>query len=120
MSPTFQPTGGETRFEILLNRLEATLAPGGDTSLLTNPGTREFTALNWLANSDPANLPVRSTAKRILVERYTLALLYFSTGGTSWENQYNFLSADSVCNWNDDEGVFCIGSFVNEISMREC
>jgi hypothetical protein len=47
-------------------------------SLLTNPGTREYEALQWLANSDPANLPLETTAIRILVERYTVALLYFT------------------------------------------
>jgi hypothetical protein len=115
-----------TRFEDLVSLIGPTLALGGAKSLFsTNPGddgTEEFAALNWLANSDPANLPIHTTAKRILVERYTLALLYFSTSGTSWLNQYNFLSADTVCNWNDGigNGVFCSGAFVNGISMREC
>jgi hypothetical protein len=124
-SPTPLPIVPITRFEDFVGQIGPTLAPGGDTSLLTNPGTREYEALNWLANSDPANLPMH-TDKRILVERYTLALLYFSTGGASWMNQCNFLSADTVCNWNDrndkteQHGVFCTGYYVNEISMREC
>jgi hypothetical protein len=124
-SPTSQPTVAATRLQILVDRIGPTLVPDDDTSLLTNPDTPEFEALNWLANIDSANLPIGATVKRILVERYTLALLYFSTGGSSWVNQYNFLSADTVCDWNDGEfdgenGVFCIGAFANAISMREC
>jgi hypothetical protein len=124
-APTPSPTLALTpsRLQILLNRIGTTLATGGDKSLLTDPDTHEYEALQWLANSDPANLSVQTTAKRILVERYTLALLYFSTGGTSWGNQYNFLSADTVCDWNDgidENGIFCIESLVNDISMREC
>ena len=121
---TPQPTPeGTTRFQTLLNRIGPTLvAPGGDTSILTNPFSLEFEALQWLANSDLANLPISVTPQRILVERYTLALLYISSSGASWVNQFNFLSVETVCNWNDGkkEGVFCMGSFVNEISMREC
>jgi hypothetical protein len=124
--PTPQPTEAITRFQTLVSQIGPTLlvAPGDDTSILTNTGTRQFEALDWLANSDPANLPILTTSNRILVERYTLALLYFSAGGTSWVNQYNFLSADTVCNWNDggddpENGVFCVGAFVNAISMRE-
>jgi hypothetical protein len=124
--PTYSPTPQPTisRLPILLNRIGTTLAPDGDMSLLTNPGTRQYEALQWLANSDPANLPLETTAIRILVERYTVALLYFSTGGTSWWDQHNFLSADTVCNWNDGndwgDGIFCIGPLVHVIFLREC
>jgi hypothetical protein len=117
------------RFEELVNKIGTAIAPGGDLTALSNPVALEFKALDWLANSDPANLPIDTTNKAILVERYTLSLLYFSTGGPSWGNKYNFLSSDTVCKWNNDglnqaepAGVFCNDGSpknVNEISMRK-
>ena len=38
------------------------------------------------------------------VQRYILALLYFSTGGLHWNNQNKWLSTNSVCDWF---GVYC-------------
>ena len=115
-----------TRFDDLLSRIGSIIAPGGDTSVLTDPTSREYQVLDWLASSDPANLPIFTTTERILWERYTLVLFYFSAGGESWVNQYKFLSADTICNWNDElaqnkpKGVVCEGSFVTSIVMREC
>ena len=37
----------------------------------------------------------------ILVERYVIVVLYFATNGEGWEDQSNFLSASSVCEWNN-------------------
>ena len=38
------------------------------------------------------------------VQRYILALLYFSTDGLHWHNQNKWLSTNSVCDWF---GVYC-------------
>jgi hypothetical protein len=42
--PHLNPTVADTRFQILVDRMGPTLVPDGDTSLLTNPDTREFDA----------------------------------------------------------------------------
>jgi hypothetical protein len=45
-----------------------------------------------------------------LVKQYILAVLYFATSGEGWGGQLNFLSASSVCEWNNGErGVLCNG-----------
>ena len=57
--------------------------------------------------------------REALVERYVLALVFFSLNGKEWDLERNFLSSRHVCEWNDqpfetgwkDEdlkhGVFC-------------
>jgi hypothetical protein len=68
--------------------------------LVSDPSTSQFAALSWLAESDPANLPLESTPLSVFQDRFILATLYFSTNGESWTNQYNFLSAAGICDWN--------------------
>ena len=49
------------------------------------------------------------------IQRYILALLYFSAGGLQWHNQNKWLSNDSVCNWY---GVFCeVPGIVSKIEI---
>jgi hypothetical protein len=51
--------------------------------------------------------------------------LYYSLGGTSWAAQYNFLSEDDVCEWNDSQdenggthnGIFCTNGEITELSL---
>jgi hypothetical protein len=79
-----------------------------DTEALQDESSPQFQALRWLANNDPAVLDLNSTPTAILVERYVLAVLYFSTsaeGGLT--NAPNLLSpSSSVCEW---KGVSCNG-----------
>jgi hypothetical protein len=77
--------------------------------LVSDQSTPQFEALSWLAESDPANLPVESTPLSTLQQRFILATLYFATNGESWTQQYNFLTETDICNWNDEtlNGVTC-------------
>ena len=69
--------------------------------------THEHDALVWLAYSDPKPLDATAHIDEI-IERFVLANFYFSTGGDGWNQQSNFLSKKSVCEWNDKtSGVFC-------------
>jgi hypothetical protein len=87
-----------------------------DLEALGNESSPQFQALQWLANNDTAMLDLDDRPTEI-VERYVLVLLYFSTSAegrlnaTSSEgglNMLNFLSASSVCDWNNGErGAFC-------------
>jgi hypothetical protein len=81
-----------------------------DVDALQDESSPQFRALRWLANEDTAVLDLDSTPPVFLVERYVLAVLYFATSGGGWSDQLNFLSASSVCDWNNGEiGVFCNG-----------
>jgi hypothetical protein len=81
-----------------------------DAEALQEDSSPQFQALRWLANEDTAVLDLDSTPTVILVQRYVLAVLYFATSGEAWRDEGNFLSASSVCMWNNGErGVFCNG-----------
>gem|GEM_PF-4963087 len=56
----------------------------------------------WLDDLDKQT--TESLQDNAHVQRYILALLYFSTGGLHWHNKNKWLSTESVCNWY---GVFC-------------
>jgi hypothetical protein len=68
-------------------------------------GPSQIEALNWLADDDPANLDLDLVSTNELLERFIIALLYFSTGGKkNLDDSSGFLSAVSVCGWI---GVVC-------------
>jgi hypothetical protein len=49
------------------------------------------------------------------LERFVVALLYFSTKGETWDDSSKFLSAMSICGWS---GVSCdISMVVIDISL---
>ena len=118
-SPTMAPT--RHRLEELRDVLESL---SGDA--LYDPSTPQYEALDWVANVDLLQLPIDSD-NRELIERYGLVLFYYAANGPSWERQFDFLSATSVCSWNVagywsdpcfSEGVFCDSDgFVNEIFL---
>mmetsp|Transcript_49757 Transcript_49757/g.53703 ORF Transcript_49757/g.53703 Transcript_49757/m.53703 type:complete len:814 (+) Transcript_49757:93-2534(+) len=73
-----------------------------------------YAALNWIATldleTDVFDMPIQ-----LLVERYVLAVLYYTTGGLrTWNDKLSFLSSKDVCEWNNDnnsiylleEGIF--------------
>jgi hypothetical protein len=60
-------------------------------------------ALNWLMKDDTGS-NITTTDPAILLERYAMACLYFSTNGDTWTQETNFLSNASVCDWNGNWG----------------
>jgi hypothetical protein len=88
-----------------------------DRRALYSPGTPQFQALTWLVYDDPANLNFQLLPSKEdeLLERYVIALLYFSTGGDNWDDSSEFLSAFSVCSWN---GVECDPLFDNDVVVE--
>ena len=96
-SPTHQLN--HTKFE----RLKGILITSGatvDKSLFDDPSSAQYKALTWLAEKDQVQLIIDDNDSRIL-QRYVLAVLYFSTDGPNWTHQHNFLSTDKhECLWN--------------------
>jgi hypothetical protein len=69
-------------------------------------GTPQNEALNWLVNIDTF-LNESSTVESI-IDRYVLAVVYYSDDGVQWINQSDFLSSSSICAWhNVTTGAFC-------------
>ena len=74
--------------------------------------TPQSDAYDWLLNNDPANLDLDSLTEEELNQRYIAALFYFSLNGQNWVDQYGFLEASHVCEWNNGSsrkkmGVIC-------------
>jgi len=129
-SPTSPPlSASEQRFQMHLELLLPSLQgpPSfGTREAFDDPLSSHFLALDWLsstsflsnasvyttsmhddaddANAD-AGVTVSPTELRQLLQRYILALLYFSTRGPAWEHQFGFLSEASVCEWHDADGM---------------
>ena len=58
-------------------------------------------ALKWITHEDPAYL---STNDDSLLERYALAVFYFSTHRDSWKRSENWMTETGYCLW---EGIKC-------------
>jgi Leucine-rich repeat (LRR) protein len=82
------------------------LSPISGVETLTDPSTPQYKAIQWLAKEEDANMTLDSsiTDPDIVINRYVLAVLYFSTQGPSWHDQLGFLGQSSVCKW---KGVTC-------------
>ena len=71
-------------------------------------------ALMWITQDDPMQLPIPASdvpnsdpLAWKLLDRYAVAVLYFSTNGEQWTQDFSFLSGIDVCRWstarqNDD------------------
>jgi hypothetical protein len=88
---------------------------------LQDPTTPQYAALNWLANVDgyDPSIDFFITPEQVYIERYVLALLYFSTNGHAWKNQYNFILPTSICDWNDEKGNGVRGVLCNDLFYVE-
>jgi hypothetical protein len=123
-APTTAPTACTSR-ECLLGEI-LLQNEVSDAEALQDDSSPQFQALRWLANDDTAVLDLESTPTVIIVEQYVLAVLYFATRGEGWGDQLNFLSASSVCEWNNgSKGVSCneddlvVALFLGELKHGE-
>ena len=80
-------------------------------------------ALQWVTNIDP--LQVCPFDNRGILQRYILAVLYYSTGGDEWstcggkagtpcDGSERFLSKADVCSWH---GMLCSDNDLTEITL---
>jgi len=94
----------------LLDELSADIAPtDGDLLIVNNVTSPQGKALGWLQDDLITRTPGRSTST--VLERYALAVLYYSTSGeSSWS--FPSMNNDDVCNWNMIDLVF------NELRME--
>jgi hypothetical protein len=113
-SPTVSPTA-QDEFDYLVDLLEPI---SGDKLFLE--GSAQYQAFYWLLNEDPAMLDTTATRASTLINRYVLATLYYSTNGPGWIKDYNFLSDQHVCDWNNQggQGVDCFSNGNDPLSVR--
>jgi len=92
-APSFSPVPLET----LMEELRFWIAPTeADELPFMDHASPQSQALAWLQDDPITQTPGRST--RTVLERYALAVFYYSTSGPSW--RVDFLSRDDACTWN--------------------
>lgn len=99
----------ETSHHHSMKNLSSELVSAGLTAeeVLKDKSSPQYHALSWLANVDKT-----SKNDPFWKEKYALAVLFYSTSGTSvhkkpiggWANQENWMSDQGVCSWY---GVEC-------------
>mmetsp|Transcript_28148 Transcript_28148/g.41552 ORF Transcript_28148/g.41552 Transcript_28148/m.41552 type:complete len:537 (-) Transcript_28148:104-1714(-) len=67
---------------------------------LDNSSSPQARALQWLCCEDRHELPT-GEVRRIerIIQRYTLAVIFYSMGGSEWEKDFGFLSENHECKW---------------------
>jgi hypothetical protein len=102
-SPTSTPTSALTSAPTPDRRNEVEKIISAEIpSFQLGPSQEE--ALNWLAHHDPANLDFERVSPDEVLERFVIALLYFSTGSENLYDPAAVLLRSSVCDW---ERVVC-------------
>lgn len=101
--------GGEKENPVRRAALQKVVVNAGiaTESALSDPETPQYHALSWLANIDESKLD-----SSFLLERYALAVLYYSTAGTFdhvdpkgfWTKQDNWMTTKGICTWH---GITC-------------
>jgi Leucine Rich repeat len=116
-----------TALDSLLQELKPWIAPTEDDLLhFNNTASPQSLALTWQKDDPKVMSKDRDTS--VVLQRYVLAVLYYSTLGSGWDESYNFMSDADVCTWNNGtdsanggEGVF--GSTDNKtidwVAMRD-
>jgi hypothetical protein len=83
-------------------------APLSSDDALMDEFSPQYKALWWMVHEDPANMLLTmmganetqaSSMLRMIMERYTMVVLYFSTDGPNWVSAYDFLGNQSICDW---------------------
>lgn len=134
-TPTSAPTlancgiSAQVRAERILEILENAVV---DSSILANLGSPQGLATEWILNQDEA---VICPDDPKFLQRWVLAVIYFSTNGDQWVQcsanpaatddcgnvlpflgGTRFLSAGTECDW---AGISCIDGCVTEIEFEE-
>ena len=120
---TSSPTVKSQRMESLIDLIGPIVAASPQT-MFNDPWSPQFRSMSWLANDDPASIPVEEEAEFRLVERYAIMVLYFTNGidAPDLNLKYHFQNSSWVCAWHDIEasrGISCEGSYVTEIVLRK-
>ena len=87
--------------------------------LISDVNSAVYKATCWIIHDDPMQIESSNSA---IVQRYALALLYYTTNGPNWNNKHNFLGPFSECEWCNmlNQGVFCNeDGNVKEIKLRK-
>jgi len=111
LKPTVKPTSpmGTTDMTpqdsiVDSSKLKQVLATISDTSLLEAKHTDQFKAFMWMTRLDPFPVDMEITPHFVIIQKYIMALIYVSTNGKEWDDQYSFFTDAGVCDW---KGLIC-------------
>ena len=103
-----------------------------DLAVVDTFGSPQNLAFTWLISDGPDSQFVCPQTRRLVIQRYLLAVGYFSTDGDSWDrcsrgrtNCRNnegerfepFLSKQNECKWF---GIKCVDGDVTDIILGKC
>lgn len=71
--------------------------------IFKNETTPQYKAMCWWLNDLNSRNNV-NYHESMLIQRYLLALIYFSNGGAQWQNNKNWISQEPECTWH---GISC-------------
>eukprot|EP00540_Astrosyne_radiata_P001373 CAMPEP_0116833540 /NCGR_PEP_ID=MMETSP0418-20121206/6492_1 /TAXON_ID=1158023 /ORGANISM="Astrosyne radiata, Strain 13vi08-1A" /LENGTH=311 /DNA_ID=CAMNT_0004462999 /DNA_START=224 /DNA_END=1159 /DNA_ORIENTATION=+ len=98
---TIDEAGGGS-FSFRFSQLREVLLDVSGSEPMDIPNTPQMRALDWLANRDEMKLDPFSPN---LVQRYVLAVLFYSTSELGWHRDLNWLTSAHECDWKGDGGV---------------
>jgi hypothetical protein len=90
-APTPNPTS--ERFASLKTSIESVSFDGG--AALSDPLSPQYKALAWL----DGNEKLEEYSMRKAIQRYTLAVFYYSTSGENWTESGGWLTDEDECTW---------------------
>jgi hypothetical protein len=94
IAPTVPPTAAPTSTLQGLIELLSSVSFDNGAALQTLSSSQDL-AVKWLANN--TNLVAYEDKQKI--QRYALAVFYYSTNGNGWQNLVGWLSDDDECRW---------------------
>ncbi|CAJ1936259.1 unnamed protein product [Cylindrotheca closterium] len=119
-NPTSSPTNPPVAATVLIDIVVQALENSSSVSAIADPSSlpRNSAFYDGLADQETASAPQRAMSwllatpynqydKDVMddfVIRFALASIYYQLGGASWTRSDNWLSSESICNW---EGVDC-------------
>lgn len=108
-SIAFSALQNTTFSERFINISELLADAVGNASINEVAGSAQRKALCWLSDYDERQLDIEQSNRQALIQRYTMAVLFFSlsdNGSTDPRSlrEANFLSSASECNWR---GTMC-------------
>ena len=73
--------------------------------LLADTSTAQYRAVSWLTDDEVAHQMNWQGTE--LVQRYVLAVFFYSLNGENWNQNPNFFGSSSVCDWSGPEQLQC-------------
>lgn len=75
---------------------------------LKDTKSAQYKAAAWMADEDTARLDIPDDSTDVdssfgFVQRYVMAVFYYSLNGDKWRETTSFLTGDSVCDWQTED-----------------